>query len=314
MRLPADCPHRVVTSGIHLGREDLSRCCRGPAGTWLLADEEPLCRTIGSEGQVYRFAWRSSFDGNAVVRIGSQDCAITLRWRYDWFRTPTPDDAPADAALSPGYWARFRDALIAANFWALDPIDEAQGLDGAQWFIEGRRGKVYRGGSRWSPRGEVHALGRLLCPGRAAVVQSQAVLKQPDRQGSKRATVARTLKSLCFRSIALAGHWWEPTKNSNPTNHMPPGRRRCFYLAVLKSGKSGLSCAGVLSPNLRHGAPDRHQRNAAPERCRALAECRRSLAAAPGSRSLPPDHSYPAVACEIGSGDTPVIPVDARTE
>jgi hypothetical protein len=29
---------------------------------------------------------------------------------------------------------------------------------------------------------------------------------------------------------------WEPTGKSNPTNHMYPGRRRCFYLAVLKSG------------------------------------------------------------------------------
>lgn len=126
-----------------------SRAAAPMVAPFMLAGEEPLCLTIGVESEVYRFIWRSSFDGNAVVRIARQDRAITLRWRYDWFRTPTPDDAPAEAALSPGDWARFRDALIAANFWALDPIDEAQGLDGAQWFIEGRRGKVYRGVSRW---------------------------------------------------------------------------------------------------------------------------------------------------------------------
>jgi hypothetical protein len=168
MRLPADCPYRLAAPNSRrwfttatIATEvapDLSRCCRGQGG---LLDEEPLCRTMASEAEEYRFIWRSSFDGNAVVRIGRRARAITLRWRYDWFRTPTPNDAPAEAAVSPGDWARFRDALIAANFWALDPIDEAQGLDGAQWLIECRRGNVYRGVSRWSPRGDVHVLGRL---------------------------------------------------------------------------------------------------------------------------------------------------------
>jgi hypothetical protein len=139
---------------------DLLRCCRSQR--WLLGDEEPLCCTMASEAEVYRFVWRSSFDGSAAVRIGRQGTAIILRWRYEWFHTPRPDDAPAEAALSPDDWARFLDALIAANFWALDPADEPlQGLDGAEWFIEGRRGNVYRCVSRWSPSGEVHALGRL---------------------------------------------------------------------------------------------------------------------------------------------------------
>ena len=170
MRLPVDCPHRLAAPSRPLrfatatiaseGAPDLLRCCRGRG--WLLGDEEPLCRTMASEAEVYRFVWRSSFDGSAVVRIGRQGTAITLQWRYDWFRTPRPDDAPSDAALSPGDWARFRDALIAANFWVLDPADEPlQGLDGAEWFIEGRRRNIYRAISRWSPRGELHALGRL---------------------------------------------------------------------------------------------------------------------------------------------------------
>jgi hypothetical protein len=83
----------------------------------MLADEEPLCRAIVSEAEVYRFVWRSSFDGNAVVRIGRQGRAITLRWRYDRFRIPAPDDAPAEMPLPPGDWGRFLDALIGANFW-----------------------------------------------------------------------------------------------------------------------------------------------------------------------------------------------------
>jgi hypothetical protein len=37
-----------------------------------------------------------------------------------------------------------QDALIAANFWALEPHGEAHGLDGAYWTIEGRRRDIFR--------------------------------------------------------------------------------------------------------------------------------------------------------------------------
>jgi hypothetical protein len=156
MRLPANCPFRGVPPDIHLWREDLSGCCR----RWLLLNEEPLCGTISSEVEVYRFFWRSGFDRDAVVRIGRQDRAVTLRWGWSRFRRPSPDDAPAEVALSPADWARFFDGLIAAKFWALDPVEEAWGLDGADWLIEGRRGNVYRGIKRWSPEGAVYDLGR----------------------------------------------------------------------------------------------------------------------------------------------------------
>jgi hypothetical protein len=55
--------------------------------------EEPLCRSMRTENEVYRFTWHSSFHGNAVVRIGRQDDEITPRWVYRWYRTPNPDDA-----------------------------------------------------------------------------------------------------------------------------------------------------------------------------------------------------------------------------
>jgi hypothetical protein len=38
----------------------------------------PSC-SLGSEGEIYRFIWRGSFDGNAMVCIGRQGDAITLR-------------------------------------------------------------------------------------------------------------------------------------------------------------------------------------------------------------------------------------------
>jgi hypothetical protein len=62
--------------------------------------EEPLCRSMRRETEVYRFTWRSSFDGDAVVRIGRQDDEITLRWAYGRFRPSEVDDAPGLAALT----------------------------------------------------------------------------------------------------------------------------------------------------------------------------------------------------------------------
>jgi hypothetical protein len=176
MKLPADCPYagnpprRIPWETI-----DTVLCCR--AHSRFRDDEEPLCRTLRTEAEVYRFIWRSSFDGDAVVRIGRQDDEITVRWVYRWFRTPSPDDAPPVVALTLADWARLQDAL-AASFWALDPDgvewpidgDEQQtiaaviasrGLDGSDWLIEGRRKDVFRAMIRWSPRGTLHDLAKL---------------------------------------------------------------------------------------------------------------------------------------------------------
>jgi len=46
--------------------------------------EEPLCRSMRTEAEVYRFGWRNSFDGDAAVRIGRRYDEITLRWVYHW--------------------------------------------------------------------------------------------------------------------------------------------------------------------------------------------------------------------------------------
>src|SRR5438874_2471014 len=100
MRLPADCPYKLAPlNAFTPGAIGLWDCCR--AYGWLLGHEEPVCGTMGREAEVYRFIWRSSFDGDAIVRIGRQHEMLTLRWRYDhWLRAPAADDAPAEATRS----------------------------------------------------------------------------------------------------------------------------------------------------------------------------------------------------------------------
>jgi len=116
MKLPDNCLH-TLTPGQWALSEPIGTipCCRADGRALMLADEEPLCRTVRREAEAYRFIWRSRFNGDASVRIARQGDAITLRWRYAWFLAPAADDAPDEAALSAVDWARFREALIAGN-------------------------------------------------------------------------------------------------------------------------------------------------------------------------------------------------------
>lgn len=158
--LPANCSHMAATLDSELWREyDLSRCCR-ESRPWARDEDEPLCTTLGSEDEVYRFFWDSSFNGYAMVRVGWSGARTTLRWRYDWFRLPEPDDAPTEAALSFENRVRILDAITATKFWTVKSEDDITGLDGAQWLVEGRRRNVYRGLERFCG-GELLALGRL---------------------------------------------------------------------------------------------------------------------------------------------------------
>src|ERR1700730_5925498 len=111
MKLPDSCPH-TLTPWQRMLWDPIAAipCCRADGRALMLADEEPLCDTVRREAEAYRFIWRSSFNVAASVRIGRQGDAITLRWRYEWFRAPTADDAPAVSALSPADLPRLREA------------------------------------------------------------------------------------------------------------------------------------------------------------------------------------------------------------
>lgn len=142
----------------------------------------------------------------------------------------TPDDPPAEAALSPSDWARFRHALIAANFWALDPVDEPlQGLDGAEWLIEGAAATL-SGRLALEPAGRAPcARPAVLRSGRAAAIGSQAVLKQPDREGSNQATLLGSVKSLGVRAEPTAGVQIGGPRKTGPTDDTYPDRRRSLF-------------------------------------------------------------------------------------
>jgi hypothetical protein len=71
---------------------------------------------------------------------------------------------------------------------------------------------------------------------RARITDSPLPFTAGHRRALVGTTALRQLIFLGFSRRAAAGHGRGPTGKSNPTKHMHPDRRRCFYLAVHKSG------------------------------------------------------------------------------
>jgi hypothetical protein len=112
-----------------------------------------------TEAEVYRFTWRSSFDGDAVVRWGGSvarsrsDASIALPW------SGTP--------------IAVRVLLTMSDWTVAGRVDRPRlfgrsirrrlrlGLDGSDWLIVGRRKDIYHAISRWSPDGAIYDLGKL---------------------------------------------------------------------------------------------------------------------------------------------------------
>lgn len=130
-------------------------CCRVGEAAYLIGREEPLCGSGEPNDEVYRFIWRSSFNGDAVVHITRKDLVIALRWK----RTRAFRNAGSSVTLSLKDWEELQRPLKAARFWSLDKAEKRVGLDGAEWLIEGRRGDIYHSVHRWCPKEGGHDLG-----------------------------------------------------------------------------------------------------------------------------------------------------------
>jgi hypothetical protein len=162
MKIPVKCPHR--RSGKNwipaFRREpDAPPCCRTSdySITPFLPKRGPLCENLNHTIEVYRFTWRSSFNGDASVQIGRGEKNIIIDWACASFNH---GNGRFRRCLERADWDRLEAALVTAGFWALDPCKGKFGLDGATWTIEGRRRDVYRVVERWSPGSAIYDLGR----------------------------------------------------------------------------------------------------------------------------------------------------------
>lgn len=139
MKLPAKCPHRRSARNWHpsfRGDESSFPCCRrtndDPFSIWL-PKQGPLCLGIEHTVEVYRFTWRSSFHGDAVVQVGRGRKNVILDWACSSF---SYGNGRFWNCIDEASWRRLEDTLLATGFWCLDPIDDRHGLDGARWTID----------------------------------------------------------------------------------------------------------------------------------------------------------------------------------
>jgi hypothetical protein len=132
-------------------------CCRAHD---LFAPVENYARSIlrAPGDEAYWFDWRSSFHGNATIRIarlGSEAVVFRL------YRPSKYGKARRfRGLLTPNDWSRLEDAVVAADFWILDEHGGRHGLDGSTWCFAGRRRHEYHSISRWSPDDVLRDLGR----------------------------------------------------------------------------------------------------------------------------------------------------------
>jgi hypothetical protein len=161
VRLPAKCAHRRSAKNWlpDFWRDPKSPpCCRTNCDIRpFLPKPGPLCESMKHTVEEYRFVWRSSFDGEAMVQIGRGGKNIIIDWARSDF---SHGNGRYWHCIKRPAWEKLETALLAASFWSLDAVDDRHGLDGAQWLIEGRRKDVYRAVRRWSPEGAVYDLGR----------------------------------------------------------------------------------------------------------------------------------------------------------
>ena len=114
----------------------------------------------GLAEEAYWFHWQSSFDGEATIRVArlGGEAEFSRLHRGSHFGRARM----CRGVLSMTDWALIEDAVVAAEFWFLNKCGGERGLDGATWYIAGRRRREYHFITRWSPRNALWDLGRLL--------------------------------------------------------------------------------------------------------------------------------------------------------
>jgi hypothetical protein len=132
-------------------------CCRahelfGPI------DKHPAALQRNAGDEAYWFNW-DGIDGDATIRIARLGVEAMFFRVYRGSRFGKVRRHRGTVSLSE--WARFEDALIAANFWMLDEFGGDHILDGENWCVAGCRQRDYHLISRCSPEGALWDLGRI---------------------------------------------------------------------------------------------------------------------------------------------------------
>jgi hypothetical protein len=125
-------------------------------GKWYsqeLADmKEPVLFKNKIKDEVYRFTWLRSFNYPIVIRIVKHNNVYSIIWKEgndDHKHPKLIIDKQKTIAIAT--WNDFLNKLKQINFWEMQTTEQDNGMDGAQWILEGKIINKYHVVDRWTP-------------------------------------------------------------------------------------------------------------------------------------------------------------------
>jgi hypothetical protein len=120
---------------------------------------EPSLSCGEPPAEVYRFLWLRTWGHPIAVRLtgvtpGAPTPPTLSAVELDGAGGYEPGKIARriDRKLTDAEWGELTSGLKAIDFWGLPTDIGEAGLDGAQWVLEGRRGRQYHVVNRWSPK------------------------------------------------------------------------------------------------------------------------------------------------------------------
>jgi hypothetical protein len=132
-----------------VGADDFRNDWFGEYLGWM--GEKSLLDVSGGETtEIYRFLWLRSFDRPVFVRVERRGNQIKLFTK----ELSGPQKASRDYSrnLDRTEWCELLKLLRQADYWNLPTSEPINGVDGAEWILEGVRENHYHVVDRWSPR------------------------------------------------------------------------------------------------------------------------------------------------------------------
>lgn len=117
-------------------------------------DEKPLITNDNAGSEIYRFLWLRSFHHPVSIRVEINVNGPMLHFKelggaggYE----PGKPIKNISKKITQTEWCGFINKLKIARYWTMFPMHKTQGLDGAEWVLEGVKDGRYHLVSRWSP-------------------------------------------------------------------------------------------------------------------------------------------------------------------
>jgi hypothetical protein len=126
----------------------------------LEALNEPVLYTSKSNNEIYRFTWLRSFAPAIVIRIEKD---ITGKYFIFWKEGSSSAGYPTNKdykivinkqrVITKQEWDLLQYRLKQLSFWNINTVDKSEnGMDGAEWILEGKLFSKYHIVDRWSPK------------------------------------------------------------------------------------------------------------------------------------------------------------------